>query len=1125
MSPAAAGTLETVSIELSKLLRPLEAALATPATARPFLAQMGFLLTDAQVAAIAAPLSTAATRTGELITIVEALLAAVSAEDYATITTKSIEAIQKIADIVDALSTLGTQMSGVTGVPASEVAQRLFDFLVYDYLERTREVNDTLDFIGLLDREEHNQDSEDPNNPPFTVVTYHFDKIGGWFSKPADQVRALYDWGNNFDGSKLFSRVERILARNGLPVIYDDTGPTPRLDVVFLEALPKTDVTPHGLLIQIKSNISSGEQTIDLGSDARIELTVDFQIPPNMALAILPDGRVEFIPPAPGGSFSGEINAKFITERSAPAEPLILFGQSGGSRLEMQKFTLLTGTRVSWDGSQANGNFLLEGDVENLKVIIDTSSGDGFLAKILPGTNIEANFSVQIGVSTERGFYFSGSSALEVRLPAHIELGPVALEALTLSAKLDAGRIPISVGADIRAELGPLVAVVQNMGVTATVSFPPGNQGNLGPMQFDLGFKPPNGVGLSIDTGVIKGGGFLYLDFDKGEYFGALELSFQNVITLKAVGIINTKLPDGSKGFALLILITAEFTPIQLGFGFTLIGVGGLLAVNRTLDTEALRAGVRTGAVNSILFPEDVVANISRIISDLKTIFPIALDHFIIGPMGKLGWGTPTLISLELGVIIDIPQPAFTIIGVLRCILPAEDAAILKLQVNFAGGIDFDKGLIWFDASLFDSSILIYTLTGDMALRIGWGDQTIFVISVGGFHPAFKEVPADLRSMRRISISLLSGDNPRLTVQTYFAITSNTVQTGAKAELYAEACGFNIYGFLGYDVLIQFSPFHFVADIYAGVALRKGSDVLFSLSVHCQLSGPTPWHALGEASFSILFFDVTVSFDVTWGDEGPAQLEQTVEVLPLVRAAISDDRNWVASMPANTHHTVTLKKLDVPEDSIVLHPFGVLSVSQKVVPLGIEINKFGNQQPTGATNFDLTFAGGPTGEVREEFAPANFLKMSDSDKLSRSSFENMRSGLQFSTGDSSEYGANVLKDVSYELSYVHRSKGLSIKAGIIKLFSSMFNTLSKGGAIARNSYSVSKYVGGTPPARINVEDMDYVIVNASDLTPYAPGAAAKTSTEAYQLHDQLVSADPSLQGKVLVVSQYELDTL
>ena len=93
------------------------------------------------------------------------------------------------------------------------------------------------------------------------------------------------------------------------------------------------------------------------------------------------------------------------------------------------------------------------------------------------------------------------------------------------------------------------------------------------------------------------------------------------------------------------MLITAEFAPIQLGFGFTLLGVGGLLSVNRTLDTPALMAGVKTGAVNSILFPQDIVANINRIATDIKTIFPLA-EGIIVAPMGKLGWGTPTLISL-----------------------------------------------------------------------------------------------------------------------------------------------------------------------------------------------------------------------------------------------------------------------------------------------------------------------------------------------------------------------------------------------------------------------------------------------------------------------------------------------
>ena len=82
-------------------------------------------------------------------------------------------------------------------------------------------------------------------------------------------------------------------------------------------------------------------------------------------------------------------------------------------------------------------------------------------------------------------------------------------------------------------------------------------------------------------------------------------------------------MPDGSPGFSLLIIITAEFgTGIQLGFGFTLLGVGGLLGLNRTMRLQPLMEGVRTGAIDSVMFPRDVVANAPRIISDLRDVLP-----------------------------------------------------------------------------------------------------------------------------------------------------------------------------------------------------------------------------------------------------------------------------------------------------------------------------------------------------------------------------------------------------------------------------------------------------------------------------------------------------------------------
>src|SRR4029079_10579508 len=64
-----AGTLDSVAIEISKLLRPLERDLA-PERAKAFFQQIGITLTDAQVAAIAGPLSLAANRTGALLPLI-----------------------------------------------------------------------------------------------------------------------------------------------------------------------------------------------------------------------------------------------------------------------------------------------------------------------------------------------------------------------------------------------------------------------------------------------------------------------------------------------------------------------------------------------------------------------------------------------------------------------------------------------------------------------------------------------------------------------------------------------------------------------------------------------------------------------------------------------------------------------------------------------------------------------------------------------------------------------------------------------------------------------------------------------------------------------------------------------
>jgi hypothetical protein len=1120
---SAAGLLEHVALALSGVLHPIATELS-PTFARATFARLGLRLSDAQVASLEGPLGTVVTGTITQSASAFALADAIAADDQGAIAREVAATLTGCTLVLSGLADVANRLAavGAPAVPPSEASvfpERLFNHLLARRFEAIG-LNDTFLLLGLLERQEHDQDSTDPERPPWTRETYHFDQITGWCGDPAAQLRRLYGWGPGFDGRKLFALLDSVLSRNNLPVIYDDTANPPVLDLVFLQLLAATGGAP-GLTVRLENQLPVGQVVRSLGEDLVLQAKLDFEPPFDTALTIGADRSIVFQPPTPGPPLAGDFSAAVTARRVSPPEPFYVLGKANSSRLTIGELGLRVGTHVEWDGSRASGDLQLELVAADGQLVIDTSEGDGFLAKILPATHLEAGFQISAGVSSSGGFYFGGSSALEVRLPVHVDVGPVSLEGVTVRVGIKDGRIPIDLGVDVKAGLGPIVAVVQNLGVTTTFSFPPGHSGNLGPLQLDVGFKAPSGVGLSLDGGIIRGGGFLSFDPQKGEYAGALELTFAELCSLKAIAIISTRFPDGRDGFSLLILVTAEFVPIQLGFGFTLNGVGGLLGLNRTVDVDALKSGVRTGELSSILFPRDIVANITRIISDLNAVFPIAEGHFVIAPMGKLGWGTPPLITLDIGIVLDIPRPALVILGAIRCLLPSEDAAILALQVNFAGGIDFERGEIWFDASLFDSRLLIYTLCGDMALRISWGDHPLFVVSVGGFHPAFKEVPPDLTGMKRMTIGLLSGDNPRLNVQTYYAITSNSVQSGSRVELYAAACGFSIYGFLGYDLLVQFSPFHFVADLYAGLALRCGEEVIAGISVRCELSGPSPWHAQGEATFEVLFFEITIGFDTTWGEDAPAQVVETEDVRKLLVDAVSDDRNWKVDSPASTHVGVTLRKLEPGASRLLMQPFGVLSVSQKVVPLGLEIDKFGNKKPVGDTRFGMTWSDGAASEVREEFALANFVKLSDSEKLSRQSFEKMPSGLSFSADDRSTSGSRVQKDVSYELSYLHRKRRLSGKT--VSLFKGMFTTLVRGAAATRTSLSVSKRTSGNGPAVVEVQTTTYHVVRSEDLAAPAANLVAMTEAEAFQLHDDFVGLNPSLRGTLQVLASHELN--
>jgi hypothetical protein len=1132
------GTLGLVLRELATVLSPLTGDL-TEEEAPGFFASLGIPMSPSQAASVAEAVRPFRTSLGQLMTLVNELTRAIGDEDTGAIVETSIRAGAQLAAVFDALPTIASAVGGLPGVtPQVEAAlpARIFGLLLAEYLGRNEGVNELLEFTGILEREDVNVESTGPAQPFHTINTFHFDRIGGWFSSPGAQLESLYDWGApGFDGTTLLPALDKFFVFLGFPSLLDTSGPTPVLDLVGIEIAPRTDVTPPGLAIRFRH--SGAPMVVELsGPEWTIAIETDFALGSGGEILLQPDGAVTVTPPD-ATTLSGRIGIGFTTRRSED-NPLVLIGVPGGSRLQVGELGAAAEVNLQWGGLDAGGGFGISGHLKQGRTVLTVGEADGFLSEIMGGGEaLEHTFDLGFSISSANGVHFHGSSALEIRLASHIELGPIRLTGLTLSLGIEGHAFPLSIGTNVQATLGPITAVVEDIGLRLDLALV-GDGGNLGPVDLRPAFKPPRGVGLSVDAGPVKGGGYLFFDFDREEYAGALELVFSDWIALRAIGLITTRMPDGSSGFSMLIIITVEFgSGIQLGFGFTLLGVGGLLGVHRIVKVEPLKEGIRTGAVESVMFPQNIIANAPRIISDLKKFFPPQQGTFLIGPMVKIGWGTPTLFSASVGIIIEVPSVNITILGVIKVVLPDEQAAVLRLQVNFIGRIEPSNKLLWFYAELYDSRVLFITLEGGMGLLVHWGDQANFVVSVGGFHPRYTPPPLPFPAPPRLAVNILNESYARVRIEAYFAVTSNSVQFGAKAELFFGLSEFCIEGFLAFDALFRFDPFFFSFGLSISLSVKVFGVGLFSVGFSGLLEGPTPWHIEGKGKIKLLFFKISVPFSHTWGGREDTSLGP-IEVFPLLERELDALTNWRARLPPGNSISVSLRKLgDTDSDRLVLHPVGTLRISQRKVPINFKMDRVGNQRPSDATELflsaDLPGGGGlATSEIRESFAVGQFLDLSDSERLSRPGFEPQDSGVEIAaTGEQLKTSQAVKRVIRYESiiidnnfkRFVRRSYDF-FQAGYAVLNDILFRHFLTGNAATESVLSRHHRNRLTPfDELIEVKPNEYSVAFDEDNTPVDWSVSFSSHASAMQYMDRRIATDPALSGRLHVIPNTEVN--
>ena len=338
-------------------------------------------------------------------------------------------------------------------------------------------------------------------------------------------------------------------------------------------------------------------------------------------------------------------------------------------------------------------------------------------------------------------------------------------------------------------------------------------------------------------------------------------------------------------------------------------------------------------------------------------------------------------------------------------ILPKRENDLVRLQMDAIGVIDFDQG-----TAALDATLLRFAAAEEVRADRRYGDAA----EVGGlaeFRAGRRRIASGLQPAAQLSQAGTHRHQPRRRRQPAHSLRSlfradrqhRAVRRARRAV--RVGAGFSIQGEIGFDVLIQFDPFSFLAEFHAQLQLKRGSTNLFKVRVEGALAGPRPLHIKGKATFEILWWDVSIRIDKTLVEGEKPPLPEPIDVLPRLKEALGNPGNWVSQLPDGQRPMVTLRAETGAADRCVApsarHADG--QTECRAAEHGYLQVRPGRARRSAPLHDHAASASADRARRREPvkdfFAPAQFFEMSDDEKLSRPSFEPMAAGVGFGSDE------------------------------------------------------------------------------------------------------------------------------
>lgn len=957
----------------------------------------------------------------------------------------SLSEIQHIFDTVKRLYLAVKELNETPeGVDAesfmSEIAKRIFELLIVDYISNNvPRLYTFLLALGIIEVEYH----EDTNTrPAYLRSKIRTDILSSLVSDPTSVLKLLYNWGiESFNFQKLAEYLQEFCISLDIPASikrvreelgegYQDSGQTTET-IEWMVKIPFFDTEIEGIPVEVGIavlELPSEEDKLPgviiqpmippLNEEYRISDEISLRIEPGTDLStvfgiLVRPNNISLRYPFRKDNLPAESIFGLVLEYK-PSRPKIIFGSPLSSRLQ------IGGASINLHAKFGSTNQLrLELSAKDLSLVLDLKGEDGLLNRLFGGSDLIIPIPLSVEWSNVSGLRFKGGSGFSISFNPHLKIGGAKIDKLTLQLlsgdRVDpdpnfATQILLSIGGNI----GPVSFSMDGIGLQLKTVF---KDGNAGPFDIGVDIIPPHGIGLAINANGVKGGGFI--SRRENQYSGIIDLNLSGY-SIQALVIVKTD-PFTS----LLFAIFSQFrTPLQLGAGWKITKIGGLLGINHTVSHNSIASGIKSGILDNIMFPENIISNAPSVISNFETVFPVLQGQNIIGPAIRIAYGTPTLIAGDVAVILEFPNPfLLSILGKVTSKLPNQDNPIIQINIGILGALDIVNGKAEVYGSLYDSKILGYSLSGDMAMAVSWGSERNFIFSVGGFNPKFTPPanfpPFGAPTLKRLNLAFSS--NVRL--ECYMALTSNTLQVGARIDAVFSAAGATISGYLEFDALVQFSPLYYIVDVEGGLSVKFKGRSLASVNFAGFLEGPNPHRIKGSVRFSILWWSISKSVDETFGEQLPEQVSQ-IDPWPFLRDALAQNESWSQNIPVWTSTSVSIKETSEIEEDVIrqlVHPFGNLKVSQKVVPLNHRLTKFGVADPTENFRFEIVSINGiPASnlvQIQDYFAPAQFTKYDNSEILTLKSYDLMNSGVFVGTTVGEQVSCDMNSASSKKMEY------------------------------------------------------------------------------------------------------------